>query len=85
MGGQEVWLESVAMPSATISFQGDLFCIAKCQGPKVWLQCGQIPSLFDVLQKKREVEHEDDTRLQVLLHPLLIRVQYVLPHTFSRA
>ena len=25
MGGQEVWLESAAMPSTTISLQGNLF------------------------------------------------------------
>ena len=25
MGSQEAWLESVAMPSATISLRGDLF------------------------------------------------------------
>ena len=45
------------------------------------LQTGFYGSLFDVLEKKREVKHEDATRLLILLHPLLIRAHiYVGPH-----
>jgi len=41
----------------------------------IFIGCVILSSLFDVLQKKREVKQKDDTRLHILLHTLLIRAQ----------